>query len=127
MYAWAPSPSLQPRWLFAHSGVSAGTQIAGIVGYELDTRTLAAPRGTLVVGEGGGACAPETEPAPARGALAQSTLYVARSGAFVFATGTLGWLYGLEAVPQASPQAPPRPDPRVVAITENLLARALRR
>jgi hypothetical protein len=127
LYAWAPSPSLTPRWLFAHSGVSASTRIAGIVGYELDARTIASPPGAIVVGAGGGVCAPENEPAPAHGTLAQSTLYTAHSGAFVFAAGTLAWLYGLEPVPQASPDAPTRPDPRVVAITDNLLARALRR
>ena len=127
LYAWAPSPGLGPRWLFAHTGVSASTRVPGIVGYELDARTRAAPRGAVVVGEGGGVCSPNNDPAPARGTLAQSTLYTARSGAFVFAAGTLGWLYGLEPVPQASPDAPVRPDPRVVAITDNLLARALRR
>ena len=63
----------------------------------------------------------------ARGTIAQSTLYTARSGAFVFATGTLGWEYALEAVPQASPDVPRAPDRRVVTLTRNLLARALRR
>ena len=46
-------------------------------------------------------------------------------GAFVFATGTLGWLYALSPVPQASPDAPRAPDARVVAMTRNLLAHAL--
>jgi hypothetical protein len=58
--------------------------------------------------------------------LAQSTLYTARSDALVFASGTLGWELGLEPVPSASPDAPRRPDPRVVAITRNLLAHVLR-
>ncbi len=57
----------------------------------------------------------------------KSTLHVARSGAFVFAAGTLGWEYGLEPVPLASPDAPASPDARVVAMTRNLLARALGR
>ena len=66
------------------------------------------------------------EPAPGPGQqLAQSTLYTARSGALVFASGTLGWELGLEPVPSASPDAPTSPDPRVVAITRNLLAHAL--
>ena len=127
LYAWAPAPDLRPGWLFARSGVSARTRIGGIVGYELDERTAGSPRGTAVVGGGGRVCGPETEPSPARGTLAQSTLYTARSGAFVFASGTLAWLYGLEPVPQASPDAPTAPDARVVAITRNLLGRALRR
>jgi len=45
----------------------------------------------------------------------------------VFDTGTLGWELGLEPVPSASPDAPLAPDPRVVAMTRNLIARVLRR
>ena len=125
-YPWAPSPAMQPGWLFANSGVTASTRIPGIVGYELDQRTPAAPAGTLLVGTGAGVpCLPAHEPVPVNGTLAQTTLYTARSGALVFATGTLGWEYALSPVPQASPQAPPVPDRRVVAMTRNLLSRAL--
>lgn len=125
-YAWVPAPALRPAWLFAGSGVSAATRIPGIVGYELDQRTLASPPGTRVIGGGSPVrCLPEDEPSPVRGGLAQSTLYTAPSGALVFASGTLGWGYGLSPVPQASPDAPRRPDRRVVAITRNLLARVL--
>jgi hypothetical protein len=125
-YPWAPSPALKPAWLFAGSGVTRSTRIAGIVGYELDERTPAAPRGTRVIGVGTGVpCLAEDEPSPVRGTVAQSTLYEARSGALVFATGTLGWEYGLSPVPQASPEAPRVPDPRVVAMTRNLLAHVL--
>jgi N,N-dimethylformamidase beta subunit-like protein len=125
-YNWRPAPGLRPAWLFAHTGIGASTVISGIVGYELDERTPAAPAGTLVVGSGTGVpCQPETEPSPVRGEIAQSTLYEAPSGALVFSSGTLGWLYGLSPVPQASPDVPRAPDARVVAMTENLIARAL--
>jgi hypothetical protein len=125
-YAWRPAPSLRPAWLFAHSGVTAATSIPGIVGYELDQRTGATPPGTRLIGTGGGVpCLTEDEPSPIRGTLAETTLYRARSGALVFATGTLGWEYALSPVPQASPDAPREPDPRVVAMTRNLLARVL--
>jgi hypothetical protein len=127
LYPWVPAPGLKPGWLFAHTGVTPTTRIPGIVGYELDERALESPRSTVVVGEGFVPCAPGHEPAPVYGTAAQSTLYTARSGAFVFGAGTLGWLYGLEPVPQSSPDAPARPDPRVVAITRNLLDRALSR
>ncbi|HWX75267.1 MAG TPA: N,N-dimethylformamidase beta subunit family domain-containing protein [Solirubrobacteraceae bacterium] len=126
-YSWAPALGLKPRWLFAQTGVTQAARIPGIVGYELDERTLASPPGTVVVGEGFGACAPQNEPAPVRGTLAQATLYTAPSGAFVFASGTLGWLYALSPVPQASPDAPRRPDARVAAMTRNLILHALRR
>jgi len=125
-YAWAPSPALRPSWLFAGTGVTAATSIPGIVGYELDERSTATPAGTLLVGAGAGAtCMPETEPSPLHGSVAETTLYTARSGALVFATGTLGWEYALSPVPQASPDVPSAPDARVVAMTRNVLARAL--
>jgi hypothetical protein len=125
-YAWRPSPSLQPSWLFAGTGITAATSIPGIVGYELDERTPATAPGTLLVGTGAGVpCGSEDEPSPVRGALAETTLYRARSGALVFATGTLGWEYALSPVPQASPEAPLVSDPRVVRMTRNLLARVL--
>jgi hypothetical protein len=125
-YSWRPAPSLKPAWLFAHSGVHAGTTIAGIVGYELDERTPAAPASTSVVGEATTvSCQPEHEPSASYGTSAQSTLYFTRSRGLVFATGTLGWEYALEPVPQASPDVPRRPDPRVVAVTRNLLAHVL--
>ncbi len=125
-YAWAPSPGLKPSWLFAHTGVTSSTRIPGIVGYELDQRTPASPVGTLLVGSGVGVpCLGEDEPSPVHGRVAETTLYEARSGALVFATGTLGWEYALSPVPEASPDAPSSPDPRVVAMTRNLLARVL--
>jgi hypothetical protein len=127
-YPWVPDPSLRPAWLFAGTGVSAATSIPGIVGYELDERTPASPPGTRVLGGSTAVpCMAEVEPSPVRGTGAQSTLYRASSGALVFAAGTLGWLYGLYPVPQASPDVPRAPDPRVVAMTRNLLARVLGR
>jgi len=128
-YAWAPAPALQPSWLFAGSGVTAATRIPGIVGYETDQTTHASPAGIRVVGSGAVPCmAPEPgEPVPGPGQdLAQTTIYTAPSGALVFDTGTLGWELGLQPVPSASPDAPTAPDPRVVAITRNVLARVLR-
>ncbi len=125
-YAWTPAPGLKPGWLFAGTGIGAATSIPGIVGYELDQRTSASPPGTQLVGAGTDAvCMAENEPSPVRGNAAETTLYTAPSGAVVFATGTLGWEYALSPVPQASPDAPPAPDPRVVAMTRNLLAHVL--
>ncbi len=130
-YGWAPDPALSPSWLFAGTGVNAATRIPGIVGYELDQRTAASPTGTAVAGAGAAPCMPVSdpgEPVPAAGQnRAETTLYTAPSGAFVFNTGTLGWELGLEPVPSASPDAPTAPDPRVVAMTRNLLGRVLAR
>jgi hypothetical protein len=126
LYPWQPAPALKPAWFFAATGVSASTRIAGISGYELDQRAPATPAGTRVLGYSVGVrCMGYDEPSPIRGGMGETTLYEAPSGAIVFATGTLGWLYGLSPVPEASPQAPAHPDPRVVAMTRNLLRRAL--
>jgi hypothetical protein len=124
-YSWAPAPGLRPAWLFAGTGVTTSTRIPGIVGYELGQTTPATPPGTQIVGEGVAHCMTENEPSPVHGTVAQTTLYSARSGALVFATGTLGWMYALEPVPQASPDVPGSPDRRVVAMTRNLLDRVL--
>jgi hypothetical protein len=127
-YAWAPSPRLRPRWLFAGTGVTPATRIRGIVGYELDARTPHSPRGTRLIGSGAALCMTPRpgEPAPGPGQdLAETTLYTASSGALVFGAGTLGWELGLEPVRSASPDAPRAPDRRVVAMTRNLLARVL--
>jgi hypothetical protein len=127
-YAWAPAPSLQPGWLFAGTGITAGTRISGIVGYELDMRTPSSPPATHLIGSGAAPCMPSEpdEPTPGPGQdVAETTIYTAPSGALVFNTGTLGWELGLEPVPSASPDAPRAPDSRVVAMTRNLLDHVL--
>jgi hypothetical protein len=130
-YEWSPAPALQPAWLFANSGVTSATRIPGITGYELDRTTALTPAGAVLVGGGAAPCMPARasepgEPLPGPGPQrADTTLYTARSGALVFATGTLGWELGLAPVPSASPDAPVAPDPRVVAMTRNVLARML--
>jgi hypothetical protein len=132
-YAWTPSSQLTPTWLFAHTGITSDTRIPGIVGYELDQRTDATPAATAVVGSGSAPCMGQVpdepgEPIAQRGDdLAQTTLYAGPKGAIVFDTGTLGWELGLEPVPSASPDAPRAPDPRVVAMTRNLLDHVLGR
>jgi hypothetical protein len=125
-YEWRPAPALRPGWLFRGTGVIASTRIAGISGYELDGRESATPGRTRTIGSSTSArCMGADEPSPFRGSVADTTLYTARSGAIVFASGTLGWLYGLWPVAEASPDVPAAPDARVVAMTRNLLARAL--
>jgi hypothetical protein len=130
-YGWSPAPALKPTWLFRGTGIRPGTVIRGIVGYELDARTSASPRGTRVIGRGGGPCmgagafGVRDTVVAAPGSTAQTTLYTTRSGAIVFTAGTLGWELGLEPVPSASPDVPRAPDRRLVAITRNLLRHVL--
>ena len=129
-YPWTPA-ALRPGWLFAGTGVSRSTAIPGIVGYELDQLVPASPSGARLIGGGHAACSTEPgEPQTHLGhnlRLAQSTLLTGPAGGLVFASGTLGWELGLSPVPDASPDAPRAPDPRLVALTRNLLGHVLGR
>ncbi len=91
-------------------------------------RTPSSPPGTQLIGSGAAPCMAsepgEPEPGPGQD-VAETTATRRRRGALVFNTGTLGWELGLEPVPSASPDAPRGPDPRVVAMTRNLLDHVL--
>jgi hypothetical protein len=120
-YPWKPAPTLQPDWLFHGTGLTAASQVNGIVGYEPDRTTPASPPGIHVVGSGTTLC---QRHGPLLG-TGQSTLYTAPSGAIVFSSGTLGWGLGLSPMPDESPDAPRQADPRLVKLTENLFDRML--
>ncbi len=120
-YAWRPGRRLAPSWLYRGTSLTPRSRVRGIVGYELNSTTAQSRPAVTRVGSGAAPCA-----SLGRRGSADTTLYRARSGAIVFATGTLGWQLGLEPVPQASPDAPRRPDPRLVRLTENLISALLR-
>lgn len=130
-YDWAPNPAHAPAWLFAGTGLSPATPIAGMLGYELDERIDASPAGTVVVGGGSAPCslARSAGPPAPLGSVnrADTTLYATRAGAFVFATGTLGW--GFAVAPLADPSADVRraPSPGLVRMTRNVVDRMLAR
>lgn len=118
--AWSSAPSLRPAWLFEGTGFTPGATVPGIVGYELDEASAAAPPGLATVGGGSAPCQ------TGRVGRAISTLYRAPSGALVFSSGTLGWQLALSPVPQTSPDAPRAADPRLVRMTDKPAAPALR-
>lgn len=121
-YRWRPSPSLSPSWLFAGTGLTATSEVAGIGGYELDQRTAFTPAGTQTIGETVGVSCRLT---PHTGETGESTLYTAHSGAIVFAAGMLGWIFGLEPVRGGSADMPTKPSRAIVRMTRNLIARGL--
>jgi hypothetical protein len=127
-YDWQPAPALSPPWLFAHTRLTAKSRVASILGYELDERVAATPTTATLVGGGSAPCGiartrgPRPIGAPKRG---QTTLYSARSGALVFATGTLGWGFGVAPLADPSSDVRRPADPRLVALTRNLLGRML--
>ncbi len=73
--AWSPAPSLRPAWLFEGTGFTPGATVPGIVGYELDEASAAAPPGLATVGGGSAPCQ------TGRVGRAISTLYRALGGA----------------------------------------------
>lgn len=72
-------------------GPAAGATARGVVGYEWDRRQAEGePPGVIVLAQ--------SAPTDIRGhaSVQHTTIYRAESGAYVFATGTLGWAYGFE-------------------------------
>ncbi len=104
----APDPL---AWPFAGSGFTPGSRAAGLVGYEVDRYypELGPPDATSFA-------LLTTSPvltADGRPTHANSSLYQARSGAWVFASGTMSWAWGLDA--------PGYTDRRVQRVTSSLL------
>ena len=103
------STSLSDPW-FSGTGFTAGSTIAGVVGYEWDTIVTGcnpAPTRTVFFDYAGS----PSEQLPG----AQATRYVASSGAIVFSTGTMDWASRLD--PWSSSR-----DARVEAFTRNALS-----
>jgi len=100
-------------WVYAGTGLADGDSIPGIVGYEMDSSMSSAPLPTAVAGtyqvlsqspftDSGGATV-----------IANSSIYQAPSGAWVFGAGTVSWSLGLDLDGVV--------DPRIQRITANLL------
>jgi hypothetical protein len=102
------------HWVYAGTGLHDGDAIPGIVGYEMDrampdypappfgSRALLS-KSPFTVGDG-------------RPDVANSSIYRAPSGAWVFDAGTISWSMGLDNLPGNT-----RADPRIQRITANLL------
>jgi hypothetical protein len=109
---------------YAHTGLKNGDQLKGLVGYEWDSllNNGATPAGVVVLSE---------SPVPPQGlkdlgllpsgtndAISHSVCYVASSGAKVFSTGSVQWVWGLDSdrVPN------PRVDSRAQQIAVNIFS-----
>lgn len=121
-FPWRPDSSLTPRWLFEDTGLTRRSTVPAIAGYELDQRDSFSPPNVQTVGESIGATCRRIGHT---GNVGETTLFTARSGALVFATGMLGWLYGLNPIPGASANMPRQPSYAIVQMTRNVIARAL--
>jgi hypothetical protein len=104
-------------WVWAGTGVKSGDHLSGLLGYEadrefgdqpLDTVRLAHSPYVATTSKG-----PETR-------YADSTIYIASSGASVFAAGSMDWNWGLDAY--ASSHAPVVVNPIVQQATRNIFS-----
>lgn len=100
------------HWVYEGTGLRDGDRLPGIVGYEIDRISAngQTPPGTEVL-----ARSPVTLASGAAG-VHEAAIHVRPSGAFVFATGTNDWSWGLSR--------PGVEDPRVQRMMANVLGRA---
>jgi uncharacterized repeat protein (TIGR01451 family) len=108
------------NWALAGTGLTNGSHIAGLLGYEVDgILDSHSPAGTQVIAK---------SPIPILSADAQThpfsevVTYVAGSGATVFSVGTMQWSWGLDDWGAPS-QRPSLLSPAIQTITNNVLAR----
>ena len=101
------------HWLFNGTGVSNGSLLPGVLGYETDAISAYAPAGTISVAH---------SPFPKGGPLvyADVSLYTAASGANVFAAGSIWWGTGLDSYPPSRGVVP-----AVQQVTANFISKAL--
>ena len=106
-------------WVYAGTGLSDGDSIPGLVGYEMDASMPSVPLPTSVAGTYQVLSqSPFTDPGPPPTPMvANSSIYQAPSGAWVFGAGTTSWSWGL------SDDGDGFVDPRIQQTTANLLKR----
>jgi hypothetical protein len=101
-------------WVYAGTGLVDGASFPGIVGYEADSSDWPPP--TSVAGTYQMLSqSPYTDVGWGGRMIANSSIYQAPSGAWVFGAGTTSWSWGLDLAGVA--------DPRLQQITANLLNR----
>ncbi len=106
-------------WVYAGTGLADGDSIPRIVGYEMDSSMSSFPLPTSVAGTYQVLSqSPFTDPGPPPMPLvANSSIYQAPSGAWVFGAGTTSWAWGL------SDDGDGFMNPQIQRITANLLQR----
>src|SRR5437762_7849376 len=100
-------------WVYAGTGLADGDSIPGIVGYETDSSMSSFPLPTSVAGTYQVLSQSPFTDADGTTKIANSSIYQAPSGAWVFGAGTTSWSWGLDLAGTV--------DPRIQRITANLL------
>src|SRR2546426_9364645 len=104
-------------WVYAGTGLADGDSIPGIVGYEMDSSMSGYPLPTSVAGTYQVLSQSPYTDSDGTAMIANSSIYQAPSGAWVFGAGTTSWSWGLDLAGTV--------DPRIQRITANLLNRFL--
>ena len=106
------------HWAFTGTGLSKGSVLPGLLGYEVDAAAPGSPAALRRL-----AHSPFTR-ASGETQYADMTIHEAASGALVFATGSMYWNWGLDGynAPQAHPD---RVSAAAQQITRNVLNRML--
>lgn len=106
------------NWVYAWTGLADGNSIPGLVGYEVDSSLPGFPTPDSVAGTYTLLSqSPGVEQGSGRTVLANSSIYQAPSGAWVFGAGTICWSWGLDLSGVV--------DWRIQQITANVLNRFL--
>ena len=125
---FVPLPERRGHWVFAGTGIASGRtqRVPGLMGYEVDRAFVGdslygrfSPSGLAVLART--LVTPRKESA----VPTETAIHTARSGAMVFAAGTIQWSWGLDDW-GAPALHPPRRHPDIQGITKNVLDAFLR-
>jgi hypothetical protein len=108
------------HWAFAGTGLKRGDALTGLLGNSVDAMQGKGPAGIERL-----AHSPYADPrTPSRTRYADMTIYQAPSGSFVFATGSMQWIWGLDGY-NARPTRKAKVSEAAQQITRNVLNRML--
>jgi hypothetical protein len=109
-------------WVYAGTGFKEGDQVAGLVGYEGDRAFSTFPMPDAVTGTYTLLSRSPLTTTAGSADYANSSVYQARSGAWVFAAGSIDWSWGLDKYGNHGVA-----DARIQRTTANILRRFSRR
>ena len=102
------------HWVFANTGLNSGDHLAGLLGYEVDAIAGDAPANLVDLAHSPYVFSDGSTQ------VADMTIYQATSGAYVFATGTVQWSWGLSNISPWGPSVS-RVSAAAQKTTENVL------
>ena len=108
------------HWVFSGTGLKAGATLPGLLGYEVDCAHGLGPENLQILAESPWIALNDSS----KQGVAHMSIYVAESGASVFAAGSIQWPWGLDDFNSPALRTS-RLSPAAQQITRNVLARFL--